>query len=72
MSRTLIHWVETHTTIVIHRYIDSNEEVVSLFQVEFQKPRNLSVIESEESGYGVGVRVYCFFLSLFVYYESMK
>jgi hypothetical protein len=31
-------------------YIDSAEEVVSLFAVELQKPRNLSISESEERG----------------------
>ena len=39
-------------------YIDSTEEDVSLFQVELQKPRNLSVSESEECGHGEGVGVY--------------
>ncbi len=39
-------------------YIDSAEEVESLFEVELQKPRNLSAIESEERGHGEGVGVY--------------
>jgi hypothetical protein len=38
--------------------IDSTEEVVRLFEVEIQKPRNLSGSESEERGYGEGVGVY--------------
>ncbi len=42
-------------------YIGSTEEVVSLFEVEFQKPRNLSESESEECGSGEGV---CVFASL--------
>ena len=39
-------------------YIDSAEQVVILFQVELQKPRNLSVHESEECEPGEGVVVY--------------
>ena len=39
-------------------YIDSAEEVVSLFEVELQKPRNLSAHESEECEHGEGVGVY--------------
>jgi hypothetical protein len=39
-------------------YIDSAEEVESLFEVELQNPRNLSAIESEERGHGEGVGVY--------------
>ena len=35
--------------------IHSAEEVVSIFEVELQKPRNLSVHEIEERGYGEGV-----------------
>ena len=38
--------------------IDSTEEVVSLFEVELQKPRNLSASESEECEHGEGVGVY--------------
>ena len=38
--------------------VDSVEEVVGLFEVELQKPRNLSVHESEECEYGQGVGVY--------------
>ena len=38
--------------------IDSAEEVVSLFEVELQKPRNLSAHESEEYEDGEGVGVY--------------
>ena len=47
---------------ILFLYIDSSEEVVSLFEVEFQKPRNLSVHESEECDHGEGVGVYttCF------------
>jgi hypothetical protein len=54
MSRPLTHWVEHHTTIAIHRllYIDSAQEVVSVSEVELQKPRNLSASESEERGRG--------------------
>ena len=37
-----------HTTLVKFLDIDSTEEVVILFEVELQKPRNLSVHESEE------------------------
>ena len=39
-------------------YIDSVEEVVSLFEVEVQKPRNLNVNESEECEHREGVGVY--------------
>ena len=39
-------------------YIDSTEEVVRLFEVELQKPRNLSTHESEECEYGEGGCVY--------------
>ncbi len=39
-------------------YIDSTEEVVSLFEVEVQKPRNLNTSESEDRGDGEGVGVY--------------
>ena len=39
-------------------YIDSTEDVVSLFEVELQKPRNLSAHESEECDHGEGVGVY--------------
>ena len=38
--------------------IDSAEEVVSLFEVELQKPRNLSAHESGECEHGEGVGVY--------------
>ena len=44
--------------IQLFLYIDSAEEVVSLFEVELQKPRNLSASESEERGHGKGVGVY--------------
>ena len=37
--------------------IDSTEEVLSLFEVEVQKPIDLSASESEECGYGEGVGV---------------
>ena len=39
-------------------YIDSPEEVVNLFEVELQKPRNLSAHASEECEHGEGVGVY--------------
>jgi hypothetical protein len=39
-------------------YIDSVEEVLSLFEVELKKPRNLSASESEGRGHGEGVGVY--------------
>ena len=39
-------------------YIDSAEEVVSLFEVELQKPRNLSAHESEKCEHGKGVGVH--------------
>ena len=39
-------------------YIDSSEEVAILFEVELQKPRNLSSHESEECEHGKGVGVY--------------
>ena len=38
--------------------IDSHEEVVILFEVELQKPRNLCAHESEECEHGEGVDVY--------------
>ena len=38
--------------------IDSTEEVISLFEVELQKPRNLNPSESEECEDGEGVCVY--------------
>ena len=37
---------------IVFLYIDSTEEVVSLFEVEVQKPRNLNGSEGEERGYG--------------------
>ena len=49
--------------------IDSTEEVVRLFEVELQKPRNLSTHESEECEYGevvgllVLLRVVCILYS---------
>ncbi len=51
---------DTYILLVKFLYIDSTEEVVSLFEVEFQKPRNLSVhtSESEERAHGEGVGVY--------------
>ena len=48
----------SHTGLSIILYIDSTEEVVTLFEVELQKPRNLKTHESEECEYGVGVGVY--------------
>ena len=50
--------------IQLFLYIDSDEEVVSLFEVELQKPRNLSVHESEECEYGEGVGNSTFVLSV--------
>jgi hypothetical protein len=53
-----------HTGLIIIQpiqrllYIDSSEEVVILFEVELQKPRNLSASESEGCGNGEGVGVY--------------
>ena len=38
--------------------LDSTEGVVSLFEVEMQKPRNLSVHESDQCEHGEGVGVY--------------
>ena len=38
--------------------IDSVEEVVNLFEVELQKPRNLSAHESGQCEHGEGVGVY--------------
>ena len=58
MSRPLTHWVEYHTYLLKSLYIDSTEEVVSLFGVALQKPRNLSAHESEEYEDGEGVGVY--------------
>ena len=57
MSRSLTHWVEHHTYYQV-LYIDSAEEVVSLFEVELQKPRNLSAHEREECEHGKGGGVY--------------
>ena len=39
--------------ILLVKYIDSTEKVVSLFEVELQKPRNLSAHESEECEHGL-------------------
>ena len=38
--------------------IDSDEQVISLFEVDLQKPRNLSVYDSEECEHEEGVCVY--------------
>ena len=43
---------------ILFLYIDSTEEVVSLFEVDLQKPRNLRSHESDECEYGEGVGVY--------------
>ena len=43
---------------MVFLYIDSTEEVGSLFEVELQKPRNLSTHESEECEHGEGVGVH--------------
>jgi hypothetical protein len=48
----------SYILLVMLLYIDSTEEVVSLFEVEIQKPRNHSVYESEECEDGEGVGVY--------------
>ncbi len=53
---------DLHVFIINHWYIllvkfvdfDSSEEVGSLFEVELQKPRNLSGHESEECEHGEG------------------
>ena len=50
MSRT--------TLLVKFVDIDSTDEVASLFEVDLQKPRNLSAHESEECEHGEGVGVY--------------
>ncbi len=50
-------WV-SYILLVKFLYIDSTEEVVSLFEMEFQKPRSLSAHESEECEDGEGVGVY--------------
>ncbi len=47
-------WVSC-TLLVKFVDIDPTEEVVSLFEVELQKPRNLSAHESEECEEGEGV-----------------
>jgi hypothetical protein len=57
----------SHTGLIIIQlllYIDSTEEVVNLFEVKLEKPRNLSVSESEERGPGEGVSVYSTLLSI--------
>ncbi len=43
---------------IVFLYIDSSEEVVSLFEVELQKPRNLSASDREEIGNGEGRDVF--------------
>ena len=48
----------SYILLVKFLYIDSTEEVVCVFEVELQKPRNLSVHESEECEPGEGVVVY--------------
>ncbi len=50
--------------------IDSTEEVVVLFDVELQKPRNLSTSESEECGHGEGVGMYVTLLNQ-IHYRHM-
>ena len=44
--------------MIIILCIDSVEEVVNLFEVELQKPRNLNSLESEDRGHGETVGVY--------------
>ena len=48
----------SYILLVKFLYIDSAEEVVSLFDVELQKPRNLSAHESEKCEHGKGVGVH--------------
>jgi hypothetical protein len=43
-----MHWVPRGTETT------KDKDDVSLFEVELQKPRNLSSSESEESGHGEG------------------
>ena len=50
-------WV-SYILLVKFGTIDSSEEVVNLFEVELQKPRNLSVHESGECDHGEGMGVY--------------
>ncbi len=66
MSRPLTHWVEHHTTITIHRFRRR------LFEVELQKPRNLSASESEDRGHGEGVGVYATLLQSDTVQWSLK
>ena len=49
--------VKTPHTLGWTSYIDSTEEVVRLFVVELQKPRNLCAHESEECDQGEGLGV---------------
>ena len=53
-------WTSYILAILLVKFvdIDSTEEVVNLFEVELQKPRNLSAHESEECEHGEGVGVY--------------
>ena len=51
------HTLGWSSHILLVKYIDSAEEVVSLFEV-VQKPRNLSAHESEECEHGEGVGAY--------------
>ena len=61
----------SHTGLSIILYIDSTEEVVSLVEVELQKPRNLSVHESEECEHGEGVVTWDRHI-YYYYYEQIK
>ncbi len=51
--------------------IDSTEEVVSLFELDLQKPRNLSTHEREEREHGEGRDVYATVLQSDIQYSHM-
>ena len=59
VSHTL-GWVSNIRSYILVKFvdIDSVKEVVSLFEEELQKPRNLSTHESEECENWEGVGVY--------------
>ena len=50
MSRSITHWVQLGSGLIIIEYIDPDEvgADISLVEVELQKPRNLCVCVSED------------------------